>query len=134
MAYGIRRFQYPQSTVIMRYTAQEGCCRLAHTWAWFSALVCALQLALLPLLNSHLNHSFDRAATGALDIVPRSPGSKGAMQENMMSDHAPKKPADLHTDPAESAPPNIGVIALVVIIVVMIVFLAIALWAGHLSH
>jgi len=51
-----------------------------------------------------------------------------------MSDHAPKKPADLHTDPAESAPPNIGVIALVLIVVVMILFLAIALWAGHLSR
>jgi hypothetical protein len=60
--------------------------------------------------------------------------STGAKQEATMSEHAPKKPADLHTDPAESAPPNIGVIALVVIIVVMLLFLAIALWAGHLSH
>ena len=51
-----------------------------------------------------------------------------------MSDHAPQKHADIHTDPAETTPANIGLIALIVIIVVMGLFLAIAIWAGYMSH
>ena len=51
-----------------------------------------------------------------------------------MSEHVPQKHADIHTDPAETTPTNIGLIALIVIIVVMALFLAVALWAGALSH
>ncbi|HEU5330315.1 MAG: hypothetical protein ACTHMJ_21595 [Thermomicrobiales bacterium] len=51
-----------------------------------------------------------------------------------MSEHVPHKHADIHTDPAESAPANIGLIALIVIIVVMALFVAVAVWAGSMSH
>jgi hypothetical protein len=55
-------------------------------------------------------------------------------QEATMSEHVPQKHADVHTDPAETTPTNIGLIALILIIVVMGLFLAVALWAGAMSH